>query len=119
MDKTDTKFAPEVPEVPDDSVELSVLDNNEPQVCEKFPETTPHRLTLKHAVVLFSLTLLWLSAAGPVFFITASIGPFFVLEITLMISFCGEGYWWAEFACMARHGEYTFHCRYRAVQWCG
>jgi len=115
MDKTDTKFAPEVV---DDSFELSGVENNEPEVCEKAPETAPHRLTFKHAVVLFSLTLLWLSAAGPVFFITASIGLFFVLKITLMISFCGERYWWAKFGCMARHGEYTFHCRYGAVQWC-
>jgi hypothetical protein len=29
-------------------------------------------LTLKRFIVLFSLTLLWLSAAAPVFFITAS-----------------------------------------------
>ena len=39
-------------------------------------KTTPHCLTFKYAMVLFSLTLLWLSAAGPVFFITASIGQF-------------------------------------------
>jgi hypothetical protein len=43
-------------------------------------ETTRHRLTWKHAAALFSLTLLWLSAAGPVFFITASIGIFQTLK---------------------------------------
>jgi hypothetical protein len=37
-------------------------------------DNEPYRLTWKHAAALFSLTLLWLSAAGPVFFITASIG---------------------------------------------
>ena len=47
------------------------LDGMEHEIAEKAPQD---RLTLKHAIVLFSLTLLWLSAAGPVFFITASIG---------------------------------------------
>ena len=73
MEKPDTKSGSEMP---DGTFELTAVDSHEPQANEKALETAPHRLTFKHAIVLFSLTLLWLSAAGPVFFITASIGPF-------------------------------------------
>lgn len=36
-------------------------------------------LTLKRFIVLFSLTLLWLSAAAPVFFLTASFRKFIMV----------------------------------------
>jgi hypothetical protein len=77
MDVKDEKSSLVEDGIPTDAFELSIMNTNGPQPDEKVDDTsTPYRLTFKHAMVLFSLTLLWLSAAGPVFFITASIGRF-------------------------------------------
>ena len=73
-------------------------------------EPRPPELTLKHAVVLFSLTLLFLSAAAPLLLLLSSLCIIFGIQVLIIVSFhCGRS-WWSRRRGMAWNGKHIGHC---------